>query len=355
MKLIWLVLLLPTFALAQVDVASRRLLSVQSGIGINHSEEAPSAFGLFLFNENHCPWDATALRVIFAGVYGDAELSYFLPAQSNTAVGVGLTGAVWINGVTPYWKGERIEEAEFTGDLAGGRVFVNQTLVNPTPLPLNLRATYAVKREWFHATDDTADGIVPAPFTTHTLQAELRWGGVLPGLLAAKALELYVAGDLNYRDRARDDYRRLFAAATVRWPVGTAFVGARLCGGTGADLDELSAWKLGGNLKQLGLYTYTLHGYYTREFIARDFALANLAVSHPLADWRRLTGHLYLDHAIVRLLDDKWRPFTGLGAGLSCRAWWDTDVLVSYGYGVQAVRDGHRGGHEIALALERRF
>jgi hypothetical protein len=30
-------------------------------------------------------------------------------------------------------------------------------------------------------------------------------------------------------------------------------------------------------------------------------------------------------------------------------------VLVSYGYGFNAVRNGDRGGHEVGLALEKKF
>ena len=40
---------------------------------------------------------------------------------------------------------------------------------------------------------------------------------------------------------------------------------------------------------------------------------------------------------------------------MSCRAFWTTDLLLSYGYGVNAVRRGETGGHEIGLAFEKKF
>src|ERR1041385_2306820 len=73
---------------AQVDVEHRRTLTLQSGHAIGPSEEAPNGYGYFWFNENHFPWDQTALRFNYAVVYLDGELSYFLPVETVTAVGL---------------------------------------------------------------------------------------------------------------------------------------------------------------------------------------------------------------------------------------------------------------------------
>jgi hypothetical protein len=55
-------------------------------------DEQPSPFGYYWWNQNHYPWTNAALRVIFSGIYADSELNYFLPANTNVAVGVGLNG-----------------------------------------------------------------------------------------------------------------------------------------------------------------------------------------------------------------------------------------------------------------------
>jgi len=195
----------------------------------------------------------------------------------------------------------------------------------------------------------------------------------LPGLNLDPALELYLAADANFRSGFRsfgpvggrfsssDRYARFFGSVTARLPFKPVVALVRVAGATGHNLDELSAWSLGGNLMQVGPYSQTLHGYYVREFLAKDFLLLNSSLSMPLGDWRQLTGHLYLDHAVARVLDPRtgsvvgWRGLTGLGAGVSLKAWWDTTVLVSYGYGFQAVRNEERGGHEIGLGIEKKF
>jgi hypothetical protein len=46
--------------------------------------------------------------VIFAGFFGDTELSYFLPANTNIAIGAGLGGGLYIDSIIPYQDGERL-------------------------------------------------------------------------------------------------------------------------------------------------------------------------------------------------------------------------------------------------------
>jgi len=160
---------------------------------------------------------------------------------------------------------------------------------------------------------------------------------------------------------SHSDYQRAYASLSGRLPVGQALLAGRLVGGMGQRLDELSAYKLGGHLTGIDEFTYTLHGYYTREIFAEDFGLGNLSVTLPLCDCWDLAGHVYGDWAVANMFDvttghvDKWRNFFGVGTGISFRAWWNTYVLLTYGYGINAVRNGDHGGHEIGLALEKKF
>jgi hypothetical protein len=365
-------------AVAQVDIEHRRTLSVQTGFAINDSEEKLGGFGLYWFNENDFPWPGTALRVIFAGLYLDGELSYFLPANTNTAVGAGLGGGVFVDNIVPYRQGERLATQEFYGDNANARLFINHELTQiPVgelgALPVNLRGTYIVSGSFYRPTSDTRNFTVPPDFLTQTLLAEFRIGGIEPGLTARQGLELYMAAEANYRTGfdafgprgsefpAHSKYQRLFGSLAGKIPVDATTVYLRVGGGLGEDLDELSAWKLGGNLAGAEPYTYTLHGYYTREFFADDFGIVNLAISQQLTERHNIAVHLYGDYAAVKVLDvvtgsaDEWHSVFGVGAGVSFRTFWDVEMLVSYGYGINAVRNGDRGGHEIGLALEKKF
>jgi hypothetical protein len=359
-------------AFAQVDIESRRVISAQTGESVWHSEEALNALGYFWFNQNNFPWTNTALRIIYAGVYLDTELSYFIAGNTNTAIGFGAGGGFYLNSITPYVNGERLAHEEFNGDDVGGRVFVNQTIPNPTPLPLNLRGTYAISQRFYRKSEATENFTLPPDFYVQSMQAELRFGGIEPGLFSKRGAELYLEGDANYRSGFepfgptspptvlghQTTYQRTFGSLAAKLPAGPTTVSARLCVGWGDQLDEISAWKIGGNLVNIEPLAYTLHGYYTREFFTDRFALANLALGMPLADKHSLAAHFYGDWAIARGVPPEARDthnYFGVGTGLSFRALWDTDFLVSYGYGINAVRDGERGGQELGLAMEKKF
>jgi hypothetical protein len=353
----------------QVDVQSRRTLISQTGFPLKGDEQA-SAFGYFWFNQNNYPWTNTALRVIFAGVFADTELSWFLPANTNIAIGAGLGGGLYIDSVTPYHDGDLISEQQFYGDVAAARVFINNTILNPTPLPLNLRGTYSITGSFYRKTDTTSNFTIPDDFYTQSLTAEFRFGGMEPGLIARRGAELYVAADANYRSGfepfgpngallpAHTEYQRVYGSLSARIPVQQTTFYARVGGGLGEHLDELSAYKLGGNLLGIEPFTITMHGYYTREFFADDFGIANLELRQQLTEQHAVTAHLYGDWAVLKRVPPEapdWHNIFGVGLGLGFRAFWDIDWLLSYGYGINALRDGNRGGHEVGIALQKQF
>jgi hypothetical protein len=371
-RFLWLALLLTVagHAFAQVDVEHRRTLSVQTTAAVSQSEEQPTGFGFYWFNEDHYPWTNTALRVIFAGIFADAELSYFLRANTNIAVGVGGGGGLFLESLTPYDRGERLTQQSFYGDTAYARVFVNETIPNPTPLPINVRGTYGVAGAFYRDTSGTRNFVIPNDFLTQTLTAELRLGGIEPGIAAIRGAELYISLDANYRTGfepfgpvggtfpAHTDYQRAFASLSGKIPITGTTLYARLCGGLGEHIDELSAWKLGGNLIGAESLSFQLHGYYLRELFADDFGLANLDWSFPLLPNRKLTGHLYGDWAVVKPplpQPADFHNYFGTGAGLGFLGPCRTRCLLTYGYGINAVRNGDRGGHEVGLAVEKQF
>jgi hypothetical protein len=356
---------------AQVDIEHRRTIEVQTEMSVYHSEEALGGFGYFWFNENNYPWTNTALRVIFAGIYIDSELSYYVAGNTNTAVGIGAGGGLYLDGITPYVNGELLSHQQFDGDDVGGRVFINQTIPNPTPLPLNVRGSYFISQTFYRKSSTTENFILPPDFFTQTIQAEVRFGGIEPGLLSKRGAELYIEADANYRSGFdafgpasgpvlghQSEYEHIFASLGARLPAGPLTVSGRIAGGYGDHLDELSSWKLGGNLVNVEPYSYTLHGYYLREIFTDRFVMSNLALSVPVNDEHKLALHFYGDWANARgvpPLAREYDNYFGAGAGVSFRGPWRTDFLLSYGYGFNAVRNGDRGGHEVALGLERQF
>ena len=370
MKKILSLLLLAMVAsplLAQVDVEHRRTFIAQTSAGIE-GEEQLGGFGYYWYNQNGYPWTNTALRVIFAGVYLGGELSYFLPANTNTAVGLGAGGGAYIDSVRTYLRGERLSGLCFDGDSVEAHVFVNHTIPNPTPLPLNLRATYTVSGSFYR--NEEPGFVAPDDTLTQTLLAEFRFGGLEPGLTGIRGAELYIAADANYRSgwngfgpagslyASHSEYQHLLGSLAAKLPAGPTTIFGRLVGGAGHDLDQLSAWKLGGNLVGVESWSYPIHGYYTREFLAEDFGLANLELTIPLCKKRPIQGHLYADWALLKQVPPMprdWDNLIGVGAGVSFRAPWNVYVLLSYGYGINGVRNSDHGSHELALGLEKSF
>ncbi len=363
---------------AQVDVEHRRTLTAQTAFPVSENEEQLGGFGYFWFNENHCPWQDTALRFIFAGIFGDAELSYFLPGDPRTAIGVGGGGGLFLDSIAPYWRGERLTNQQFWGDTVNFRTFINRELAEIPigdlgKLPVNVRATYAVSGSLYRESDTTEGFTIPNDFLTQTVLAELRFGGIEPGLTATRGAELYLAAESNYRSGfeafgptgnlypAFTSYQRLFGSLGGKIPLKETLLFLRVGGGTGEHLDELSAYKIGGHLLGAEAYSYPLHGYYTREFFATDFGLVNTEFTFPILPRWELHGHFYGDYAVIKQLDvttgtaDRWRNLFGVGAGLSFRTLWNVQTLLTYGYGINAVRDGKTGGHEVGLALEKQF
>ena len=157
---------------------------------------------------------------------------------------------------------------------------------------------------------------------------------------------------------AHAQYNRVYGSLSAKIPAQQTTFYASLGGGFGENLDELSAYKVGGNLLGVEPFAVTMHGYYVREFFASNFGIANLEVNQRLTQEHAVTVHLYGDWAVVKPVPPvapDWDNIFGVGAGLSFRAIKDIDWLISYGYGINAIRDGTRDGHEIGLALQKQF
>lgn len=361
-------------SVAQVDLAPRRLLLLQSSVAVADSEEQLGGFAVFWFNQDRFPWDNTALRVLYGGIYLDTELSIFWDDEHRSAFGIGIMGGPFVGSITPYVKGERLARQSYYGDVASLRLFLNHELgridLLGREVPVNLRGTYLVNGQFYRTKESTAGFVIPNDFFQQTIRADLRIGGIRPAVPTREAFEALLGAEAAYRSGfdafgpvgapfpAHSEYQRVLASVAGRYPVGEFRLYGRLATGWGTDVDQLSAWRLGGNLMAMEAFSQTLHGYYSREFMAKDFGMVNLEISHPLVEEHQLTVHLYGDWAVLRgvpPLSADWHNYFGTGAGLSFVTIGDIRALVNYGYGINALRNGDRGGHEIGLALQRQF
>ncbi|MCZ6601417.1 MAG: hypothetical protein O6952_00260, partial [Planctomycetota bacterium] len=115
----------------------------------------------------------------------------------------------------------------------------------------------------------------------------------------------------------------------------------------GEDLDFLSEYTIGSELSYQRVV-----GYYYAEFRTRRVLIANLRYGANLWDGAR--GSLIFDLAGFRAADD-WDLISGIGVALRQKIWLGIPVVLQYGYGIDAKREGSRGGHEIFLSVTAAF
>jgi hypothetical protein len=217
---------------------------------------------------------------------------------------------------------------------------------------LRVAAHYAT----FDSDSDTAPTFrVPDDQATFHCRAGLRWGGAEPVLLPAMAMEL----SAWYEFQARSDPgpygfagdRRLEAHTHLVWgramlaytlPESGHSFALSLTGGWSQDADRLSAYRLGAVLPLVSEFALTLPGYYYQELSAKRFALATGMYSIPLDARKRWNFIVFGSTGFVDYLPGLEQPghwHSGVGGGLLYRAapW---QVVVGYGYGVDALRSG---------------
>ncbi len=106
-------------------------------------------------------------------------------------------------------------------------------------------------------------------------------------------------------------------------------------------------------------FPLTLPGYYYQEISAKQFAHLNASYVLPLSADHRWQLRLGVASAYVNYLPGFEQPGhwqTGVGPSLSftsrSEVW---RVIVRYGYGVNALRDGHEGAQSVGVLLQYNF
>ena len=151
----------------------------------------------------------------------------------------------------------------------------------------------------------------------------------------------------------------LYAGLSYAWTnTGNQITFALTAGGSD-DADRFSAWRLGGVLPLAAEFPLTLPGYYYQEVSARQFAHLSAAYVLPLSADHRWQLRLGAASAYVDYLPGLEQPghwHTGVGPSLSftsrSEVW---RVIVRYGYGFNALRDGHEGAHSVGVLCQYNF
>jgi hypothetical protein len=159
-------------------------------------------------------------------------------------------------------------------------------------------------------------------------------------------------GDRRIESVAHQLWGRALAAYTFTNTL--QHVEVSLTAGTTVHADRFDAYRLGGTLPMAAEFPLVLPGYYFEELSTRQFALLDASWSVPIAsgfDFELHGGTAYVDYLSGLDAPGSWQNGVGGGIGWTSPngAW---QILAGYAYGVDALRDGRRGAHNVGVVVQ---
>ena len=365
---VWLLLLLPVAAWAQIDPVKRDLVQ----FGYNQPVEGCAPLGAYAFYYHNQPdflRTNLTLRLAVAPTYVDSEFGFANALGPNTDLGLGVAGGGFADSYNEIRSGQWIKDESFDGHCAELSSSVYHRFNPDQMIPLNLVVRGAAHYSAYEKNDTAADFKLPDDGGDFSVRTGLRYGGVEPTLFPELAMELSVwyegrfrtaSGGYGFNDdrRVEPDTHLFWSSAALSYtlPESKQNFFVRLTAGTSVDADRLSAYRLGGYLPLVAEYPLSIPGYFFQEFSARDFALINASYLVPIAPNERWNLVFNGATANIDYLSDteptgNW--VSGVGAGILYRSPSDQfKVIAAYGYGFDARRADGLGASSICLLLQ---
>lgn len=358
-----------TVAEGQIDPTRRQL--IQFGYNQPVEGRGPIAgYAFYFLNQPGFLRTNITMRLAVAPVYLDSEFGFKSALGPHTDLGLGVAGGGFADTHEEIRGGSYLPSESFTGH--GGEVSASvYHLFNPAArIPL-----HGVARAGVHFTDYSRDGdtaaglVIPGNRNSLRFRTGLRYGGREPLLTPELAMELSAWHELRLNDsngpygfggdRFAEGQSQLFwgrALLAYTLPETGGYATASVTAGTSLQADRLSGYELGGALPLASEFPLYLPGYYFGEITARQFVLLGALYAHPISASKRWTLNVFGTTAAVDYVTGMNQPgqwHSGLGGGVGYRSpegiW---QGILSYGYGVDALRGGRRGAHSIGLLLQ---
>ena len=357
---------------AQIDPEHRSLLEL--GYDQPLTGQGPQAIYAYyyyntpdLFNTN------TALRLAVAPAYVDGELGFKQLLSPTTDVGIGFNGGAFGANYYEVRQGQYYKGESFDGDGGGASVSVYQ-LLNPGMLiPVNVVARGGLLDSTYLHTSDTADNfMLPSNQIMGYTREGIRVAGKEPLLYPDLGLELSVWFERQWRlDSQQYGYSNdrsispnvnlywLYAGLNYAWTNSGQKISFAFTGGGSTDADRFSAWRLGGVLPLVSEFPLMLPGYYYEELTATRFQHFYASYDVPLDiahrwGFRLEAATAHLDYLPGFEQKNSWQ--TGVGGGLSFTTKSkNLEIILRYGYGFNAIRDGKEGAQSIGLLFQYNF
>jgi hypothetical protein len=320
-----------------------------------------------LFNTN------TALRLAIAPAYVDGELGFKQLLSPTTDVGLGFYGGMFGANYYEVRQGRYYQNESFDGSGGGAALSVYQ-LLNPGMLiPVNMVARAGMRDLTYVDTSDTADNFaLPANQVVGYTREGIRVAGKEPLLYPDLGLELSVWFERQWRldsqqygfsnDRSISpnvNLYWLYAGLNYAWTNSGQKMSFAFTAGGSTDADQLGAYRLGGVLPLVSEFPLILPGYYYEELTATGFEHFYGAYDIPLMPDHRWEFRLEAATAHVDYLNgyqqsSDWQ--TGVGGGLTFAPKnKNFEIVLRYGYGFNALRDGKEGAQSIGVLFQYNF
>ncbi len=362
---------------------------IQLGYNQPINGHAPLAgYAYYYLNQPNFIRTNITLRFALAPVYLDTELGIQHALGERTDLGIGIAGGGFADTYSEVRGGKYLRKESFAGN--GGEMSVSlyhcfaETEQNKIPLNGIVRAGIHYS---LYERDDTARTFqIPDDQATVHIRTGVRFGGMEPTLFPELAMELSVwyegqirqeAQHYGYEfdrvvspplgpprivrihDREIEPTSHLFwARALLAYTMTNSMQNFYLSitAGTSVEPDRFSAYRLGALLPMVSEFPLSLPGYYYQEITAQKFVLVGGNYSVPLDRKKRWSLNCAVATAVVEYLPGLKQPgnwHTGVGGGLMYRTPSDAlKIMVGYGYGVDAIRNGERGAHSIGILMQ---
>lgn len=315
----------------------------------------------------------TALRLAIAPAYVDGEVGFKHLLSPYTDVGLGFNGGLFGANYYEVRQGNYIKSESFNGDGGGVSLSVYQ-LLNPGMLiPVNVVARGGLRDSTYTDTSQTADNFsLPDNQVAAYTRAGIRVAGKEPMLYADLGLELSVWFERQWRLDSQpygySDDRSISPNVNLYWlyaGLNYAFTNSgqkvlfAFTAGGSTDADRFSAWRLGGVLPLVSEFPLTLPGYYYQELTATRFQHFYAGYDIPLDaahrwDFRLEAATAHLDYLPGFAQRSSWQ--TGAGGGLSFAPKnKNFKIILRYGYGFNAIRNGREGAQSVGLLFQYNF
>jgi hypothetical protein len=356
-------------ALGQVDPELRELL--QAGATQSTRGAAPiAAYGYYYVNEPNFLHTNVTLRLALAPVYLDSEVGLVGLLGPHTDLGIGLAGGGFADNYYEFQKGKYLPEESFMGDSAEGSLSVYHLFDPGKLIPLSGVARIKEHYSVYHRTDKDEPGFVlPPDHSSFDWRVGLRLGGREPLLRPELAMEVSVWYEGQFRSHSGsygvDGDRDLAQTSGLFWmrslliytmPESKQSFDVNFTAGTTGDADRFSAYRLGGTMPLASEFPLSIPGYFYQELSARNFISFNGEYTVPLtADktWRisPLGGLAVVDYLPGTAQPGAFNSGAGVALGYRARSghW---QIMGTYGYGFEALRDNGRGAQAVGLFLE---